>query len=85
MHQNSMVGLHADHQYAAAVPLLLLLQGLYTVDFSGPQPIITAANAVQADGGHKQYNDIKWASKTGKLYASAGDAVAVDVLELQQM
>ncbi|KAF6265313.1 hypothetical protein COO60DRAFT_1623946 [Scenedesmus sp. NREL 46B-D3] len=40
------------------------VQGLYTVDFSGAVPIITAANAVQADGvTPKQYNDIKWASK----------------------
>lgn len=54
------------------------------MDFSGAVPIITAANAVQADGvTPKQYNDIKWASNTGRLYASAGDCVAIDVLEIQ--
>jgi hypothetical protein len=59
-------------------------QGLYTVDFSGGAPIITAADAVQPDGATpKQYNDIKWASKTGRLYASAGECVAIDVLEIQ--
>jgi hypothetical protein len=60
------------------------LQGLYTVDFSGAVPIITAASALQPDGATpKQYNDIKWASKTGRLYASAGDCPLIDVLEIQ--
>lgn len=60
------------------------VQGLYSVDFSGATPIITAAAALGADGTTpKQYNDIKWASKLGRLYASAGDNVAIDVLEIQ--
>lgn len=71
---------------AAATMLLLLPQGLYTVDFSGAAPIITAAAALTKDGtAPKQYNDIRWASGSGRLYAAAGDAVSIDVLEVQQM
>jgi hypothetical protein len=55
------------------------------VDFSTAVPIITAASALQPDGATpKQYNDIKWASKTGRLYASAGDCPLIDVLEIIQ-
>ncbi|WIA10127.1 hypothetical protein OEZ85_010334 [Tetradesmus obliquus] len=62
------------------------VQGLYTVDFSGAAPIITAAAALTKDGtAPKQYNDIRWASGSGRLYAAAGDAVSIDVLEVQQM
>jgi hypothetical protein len=60
-----------------------VLQGLYTVDFSGAVPIITAAAATKDDGSPKQYNDIRWASETGRLYASQGELVAIDVLEIQ--
>lgn len=60
--------------------------GLYSVDFSTATPIITAANALSADGvTPKQYNDIRWASHAGRLCASAGEGATVDVLEIQHM
>jgi hypothetical protein len=75
----SLEGSPYDKFVAAAT-----VQGLYTVDFSAAAPIITAAGAYGPDGTTaKQYNDIKWASGTGRLYASAGDGVMIDVLEMQ--
>lgn len=65
------------------------VQGLFTVDFSTATPLITAAHAFDANGSTaKQYNDIKWSSQTGWLYAAAGDHpagsnCAIDLLQLE--